>query len=117
MITMTVAIELNPYKEKEFLQAIYSLKEDRKEVRGLQDLRVCRDREDAAHFDVIYEWEEEEDFRNYLETEHFKIFLGALDVLSHGSEIRCGASIWTNHSGKEASEGAKRLRNRVYSTL
>lgn len=100
MITMTVSVKLTPQKEKEFSQAMLSLKEDRKEVTGLLDLKVCRDRENGADFDVIFEWEEEEDLRNYLQTEHFKVFLGALDVLCHGSEIRCGATSILNIKGR-----------------
>jgi len=53
----------------------------KKEVTGLKAMTLCQGNGDGTHFDVVYLWEREENRRNYLEMDHFKVFRGALEIL------------------------------------
>ncbi len=77
-------------KHREFLQTMFSLREEKKKQKGLRNYRLYWDVCDEKRFSVIEEWETEKDLDKYLEGEGYRVLLGALRVLCMEVEINCG---------------------------
>ncbi len=80
MIKMTVIIKVRPEKQKEFLQAMRSLRNDRMKETGIRRSNVY-EVEDQTSFGLMDEWETVEDLERYCDGESFRVFLGALKTL------------------------------------
>lgn len=91
MNTMIVVAKVRPEKRKEFLQAMRSLQNERRKVKGIRGLMLYEDR-DRGTYRIIDEWETEEDLERYCGGESFKVFRGALKTLCVDVNIRCEPS-------------------------
>jgi len=87
MITMTVTVKVRPEKQKEFLQAMRSLQNDRMKAKGIRGSKVYED-EDRTSFCLTEEWETEQDLERYCYGESFRVFLGALKTLCAETELK-----------------------------
>ena len=85
---MTIVVKVRPGKREEFLQAIRYLSAGREKHQGLRKSTLYQEMDDEAGFSLIYEWETHEDLDFYLDTEEFRVLLGALKVLGEKSEIK-----------------------------
>ena len=88
MKAMTVIVKVRAEKQEEFLHAIRSLNGDGEKHEGLKKFTLCQEIDDKNGFSLIYEWETQGDLNRYLDTEKFRVLLGALRVLCEKSEIR-----------------------------
>ncbi len=77
-------------KQREFLQTMISLQEERKREKGIKDSGIYWDVHDEKRFSVIDEWETEKDLGRYLEGEGYRVLIGALQVLCTDVEVSCG---------------------------
>lgn len=89
--------------QREFLQAMVSLQEDKKKERGLKDTRIYWDVHEENRFSLIDEWASEKDLRRYLDGESYRVLVGALKVLCTEVEINCGEVGRLIESEKDAS--------------
>lgn len=87
MIIMKIMVEVTSSKQKEFLQAIRSLKSSREKQKGLRKLSFYQEIDNPDSFSLIYEWDTREDLDEYLGEEKHSVLLGALKVLGENSEI------------------------------
>jgi quinol monooxygenase YgiN len=88
MITMTFAVKVSPEKQKEFLQAVYSLDTRRKNEKGLRGSVLKQERDDQTSFTLRYTWETREEMDRYVKGNQYRLLLGALQVLGEKTEIR-----------------------------
>lgn len=87
MIMMKIMVEVKSSKQKEFLQAIRSLKSSGEKQKGLRKLSFYQEIDAPDSFSLIYEWDAQEDMDGYLGEEKFSVLAGALKVLGENSEI------------------------------
>lgn len=87
MIMMKIIVEVKSSMQKEFLQAIRSLKCSRKKQKGLRKLSFYQEIDHPDSFTLIYEWDAQEDMDGYMGEEEFRVLIGALKVLGENSDI------------------------------
>jgi quinol monooxygenase YgiN len=88
MIMMNIVAKVGTQKREEFMQTVHALNCARKKQAGLRELTSYQEIDDPAGFNLIYEWETQEDLERYLAEEDFRVFLGALKVLGEKSVIK-----------------------------
>jgi quinol monooxygenase YgiN len=87
MIMMKIKGEVTSSKQKEFLQAISSLKCSKEKQKGLRKLSFYQEIDNADNFALIYEWDTRKEMDEYLGEDRFRVPLGAIKVLGKNSEI------------------------------
>ncbi len=90
MITMMIKIKLMPGKKKEFLDTMRSLQNDKRNQKGIRRSKVYEDVEDSNGFNLVDDWETDEDLERYRNGENFRVFLGALKTLCTETNVTCG---------------------------
>jgi quinol monooxygenase YgiN len=87
MIFTTIRMKVFPEKRKELLQTLISLV---KSIRGHKGCKRCEfwvSAEDENEFCLLGEWENRKDLDTYLESEVFKVLLGAMSLLKNPHEM------------------------------
>ena len=81
-------IRMNVLSEKrmELSQTIASLSLSTRMEKGCQRCDFCRSIEDENRFFLLEEWDTQENLKNYLKSEHFKIIRGARNLLQESCE-------------------------------
>ena len=81
-------IRMNVLSEKrmELSQTIASLSSSTRMEKGCQRCDFCRSIEDENRFFLLEEWDTQENLKNYLKSEHFKIIRGARNLLQESYE-------------------------------
>jgi quinol monooxygenase YgiN len=100
---MIVVAKVRPEKRKKFLQAMRSLQNERRKIKGIRGLTM-NEEGDGGTFRLIDEWETEEDLGRYRKGESYRVFLGALKTLCVDANIRCEPS---SIAGEEGSQKEK----------
>ena len=88
MILMTIRMKVFPEKRKELHQAISSLISSIRTQNGCMRCDFCVSAEDGNEFCLFGEWENREDLANHLESNLFKVLLGAMNLLKKPHEIK-----------------------------
>ena len=88
MNTVTVTVEINPDKREEFMQTIHAMNENLKKEKGFTRTTLFQDVDNVNRFNLIEEWELQDDLDNHVRSDIFKVLMGALKVLGEQSEIR-----------------------------
>jgi quinol monooxygenase YgiN len=86
--TITFIFEIFPHKQQEFMQTIRLVKEKIKQEKGLVKISLFQEIDNSSRFNMIEEWETQDDLDNHTRSENFRVLVGALKVLSRHSEIR-----------------------------
>jgi len=105
MITMMIKIKLMPGKKKEFLDTMQSLQNEKKNLKGISGTKVYEDVEDADGFNLVDDWETDEDLERYRSGENFRVFLGALKTLCAETNVILGPT--QQQTGDVKQEGEK----------
>ena len=81
-------IRMNVLSEKrlELSQTITSLSSSTRMEKGCQRCDFCRSIEDENRFFLLEEWDTQENLKNHLKSEHFKIIRGAMNLLKEPYE-------------------------------
>lgn len=87
-IDMTIVVKVMTGKREEFLQAIRSIKGDFGKKIHLRKSVLYQRVDDWSAFSLVCELGTREDLDELLDTEEFKVLLGALTVLCEESDIR-----------------------------
>jgi quinol monooxygenase YgiN len=87
MFLITIRMQAAPEKRKELSQAVTSLTGAIRNMRGCHRCDLCRSMEDDDEFCLLGEWENKEDLLTHLESELFKVLLGAASLLKKPHEM------------------------------
>lgn len=105
MIDVTIKMTVTADKRSEILQTIKGLLV---QIRDEQDCLSCHCYQDIEEEDVVIfeqEWQTNEALTSHLRSDHFKILLGAMKLLSIEPEIRLNTVVAT--AGLEAIAAAR----------
>ncbi len=89
MITLSVVAKVIPGKKEEFLQSMRSLTGELDKKRNLKSPTLYQEVDDRNVFNLVYELATKEELKKMLNTDEFKVLLGALSLLCEKSKIRC----------------------------
>ena len=88
MIGFEILIQIEPEKRKEFLQAFNWFSRPEKKPKDCLGHRLFEDVIQTDHYIWIEGWTDLKTLGNYMKTERFQSFLGALEVLGSLEEMR-----------------------------
>jgi quinol monooxygenase YgiN len=74
-------------KRKEFSQTIASLSGSIRMEKGCQRCDFCQSMEDENRLFLLEEWDTQENFKDQLNSRHFKVFRGAMNLLKEPYEM------------------------------
>jgi len=86
--TITFTFEIFPEKREEFMQTIRLLSKKITQEKGFVRVNLFQDVDNSSRFNLIEEWETQDDLDGHTRSDNFRVLLGALKVLSEHSEIR-----------------------------
>ena len=83
-------IRMNVLSEKrmELSQTIASLSSNIKMEKGCPRSDFCQSKEDENKFFLLEEWNTQENLKDYLKSEHFKVIRGAMNLLKEPYEMK-----------------------------
>jgi quinol monooxygenase YgiN len=114
MIIATMNIHVFSDHRKELVQTIHPLVKGIREESGCDGCHVYQDMNDENRLFFVEEWNSQGDLDAHLRSEHFRVLMGAINLLSESLEIRfnsvCGCK------GIEAVEAARVSREDSEST-
>ena len=70
------------------MQTIRLLNEKIKQEKGLVRVNLFQDVDNSSRFNLIEEWETQDDLDDHTRSNNFRVLIGALKVLSERSQIR-----------------------------
>jgi quinol monooxygenase YgiN len=93
MIFSAIRMKVFPEKRKELSQAITSLVDSFRTQKGCKNCRFCYNLEDENELCLFGEWENEEALAGHLQSDLFKVFLGATSLLKSPHEMRLYSNV------------------------
>ena len=87
MIFTTIRMKVFPEKRKELFQTLKSLVSSIRKQEGCRRCEFCVSAEDENEFCLLGEWENRQDLDTHLESELFKVLLGAMSLLKNPHEM------------------------------
>ncbi len=88
MITVTVDAKVVPRKQEEFLQTIHSLRNDLNKKGSSKYPTLYQEVDDQTVFSLVCELKTKKDLKEFLNTEEFRVLLGAFKVLCEKPQMR-----------------------------
>jgi quinol monooxygenase YgiN len=88
MLSTTIRMKVFPEKRKELLQAITSLLGSIKLQKGCRRCDFCISAEDENEFCLFGEWESQEDLEKHLDSDVYKVLLGAMSLLKNPHDMK-----------------------------
>jgi quinol monooxygenase YgiN len=88
MTVVHIQMSVIPEKRKEFFQTILALVQSIREEKGCLGCHVYQDMEVKNSISIIGEWKTEQDLSSHIQSEHFSVLRGAINLLSKKSEIK-----------------------------
>ena len=86
MTLLIIRMNVFPEKRIELSQTISSLSVYTRMEKGCQRCDFCRSIEDENRFFLLEEWDTQENLKNHLKSEHFKVIRGAMNLLQEPYE-------------------------------
>ncbi len=86
MILVILQMKVLPEKRLELSQAITSLSDSIRMEKGCRCCDFCRSIEDENRLFLFEEWDNRENLRSHLKSEHFRILMGAMNLLKEPHE-------------------------------
>ena len=87
MTLLIIRMNVLSEKRRELSQTIASLSSSTRMEKGCQRCDFCRSIEDENRFFLLEEWDTQENLKNHMKSEHFKIIRGAMNLLQHPYEV------------------------------
>src|SRR4030042_6086503 len=87
MIFVIVRMEVLSEKRKELSQTIASLIDSVKAEKGCLRYNFCQNIEDENELYLLEEWDTQENFKDHLKSRRFKVFRGAMNLLTEPYEM------------------------------
>ena len=104
MVLITIRMKVFPEKRKELSQAVTSLVSSIRTEKGCRRCDFCYSAEDENEFCLFGEWEDQEDLATHLQSELFKVLLGAMSLLKNPHEMKLYAGLSSPQSLNPAEE-------------
>lgn len=82
MILVITKMNVVPEKLLELTQTITSLSTFTRAEEGCSYCEFCKNIEDENRLFLLEEWDTQENLMSHLKTEHFSVFLGAMNILA-----------------------------------
>jgi len=82
MIVVITRMSVLPKKRLELTQTITSLSGFTRAEKGCAYCELCQNIEDENRLFLLEEWDTQENLMAHLKTEHFSVFLGAMNILA-----------------------------------
>ena len=92
MVRLEVITRVKPGKEIEFIQSMDILKTDEEERPGGGHVMIRQDVHEPALYTIVLEWENEQDFEGYLDSEGVVFLRGTLLWLCGESQLSISPS-------------------------
>jgi quinol monooxygenase YgiN len=105
MILMNILMKVLPEKRKELIQALSSLVELIKKEKGCKSCNFYCRSEDENEMCLLGEWETKEDVDAHLQSDLFKVLMGAMSLLRKPHELTFYASTPTLDTAGASNEG------------
>ena len=86
MTLLIIRMNVLSEKRRELSQTIASLSSSIRMEKGCQRCDFCRSIEDENRFFLLEEWDTQENLKNHLKSEHFKVIRGAMNLLQEPYE-------------------------------
>jgi quinol monooxygenase YgiN len=87
MTLLIIRMNVLSEKSRELSQTIASLSLSTRMERGCQRCDFCQSIEHENRFFLLEEWDTQENLKNHLKSEHFKIIRGAMNLLHEPYEV------------------------------
>ena len=87
MTLLIIRMSVLSEKSRELSQTIASLSLSTRMEKGCQRCDFCRSIEDENRFFLLEEWDTQENLKNHLKSEHFKIIRGTTNLLQEPYEV------------------------------
>lgn len=100
MILLFIRMNVLPEKRKELSQAITSLVVSIRTEKGCYRCNFCHSMEYEDELYLCEEWETQEGLAGHLQSEQFKVLLGAINLLKKPHEVR----IYQGLSGSQSDQ-------------
>ena len=88
MILVVIRMKVLSEKRLELSQTIDSLIGSIRTEKGCNRSDFCRGMEDENRLLLLEEWDTEENLKSHLESEHFRVLRGAMNLLKEPYEMR-----------------------------
>jgi quinol monooxygenase YgiN len=102
MLKLIVRMKVLPEKLKELTQAVATLVKSIRTVKGCKSCDFFCSMDDENELCVLEEWENREVLDEHLQSEHFKVLLGATSLLRSPHEVKVYYKI-KPHEGPSAA--------------
>jgi quinol monooxygenase YgiN len=87
MINVIIRMKALPEKRIELSQTITSLSGSIRKEKGCRRCDFCQSVEDENRLFLLEEWDTPENLKDHLKSRHFKVFRGAMNLLSEPYEM------------------------------
>jgi len=87
MTLLIIRMNVLSEKSRELSQTIASLSLSTRMEKGCQRCDFCQSIEDENRFFLLEEWDNQENLKNHMKSEHFKIIRGAMNLLQEPYEV------------------------------
>lgn len=87
MVFLIIRMKVPAAKRKELSQALTSLIAFIRTEKGCRRCDFCRNMEDENELHILEQWDTREDLNSHLQSEHFKVFRGAMNLLKEPYEM------------------------------
>jgi quinol monooxygenase YgiN len=88
MIIVTISLIVLPEKRQELLQTISFLNREMVIFPGFKKSRLYQDLDHPTSLTLVEEWETEKGLENFIRSDRFNVFMGALRTLGEKAEIK-----------------------------
>ena len=105
MILMTIRMKVLSEKRRELYQTLISLTGSIRGQKGCRRCDFCVSAEDENEFCLFGEWENKEDLAIHLESNLFKVLMGAMGLLKNPHEMK----LYTGLSASQLLDPAEEL--------
>jgi quinol monooxygenase YgiN len=87
MTLLIIRMNVLSEKSRELSQTIASLSLSTRLEKGCKRCDFCQSIEDEDRYFLLEEWDTQENLKNHLKSEHFKIIRGAMNLLQEPYEV------------------------------
>jgi quinol monooxygenase YgiN len=105
MIFLEIRMVVAPEKQQELLQTFHAVLSRVRKERGCQSSLLVRDTENESLLFLLEIWDTQRNLDRHFRAENFGILLGAVNLLSRETEMKCHALSYT--AGAEAVTAAR----------
>ncbi len=89
MVSIALKLQSIPGKRQELLQTLEAIMEKTSAMDACLNCALLQDPENLNALTLTMEWNSQEDFHTYQQSEHFGVLLGAFNLLCTSKKMQC----------------------------